>query len=161
MSLSCRSINQDMVVYRLQRSSVTDAGSSGSADTWTQRLLNVTVFNIQTDSWSSRNLGVITLQPGVYFIQAQMCAHELGRTSCRLRDITNNVTVLSGQSSFCPNSSSANCQAIIKGVVTVEGVTDYEMQQIQEFLETGDGYGVAGNSGEVNNFFNLVIKRLQ
>lgn len=138
---------RDYILLKDEKPSGT-AGGNGSNDTWNKR--TVTEF-VDTGNHCSVTSSVITLAMGTYECLITVPGYACATHKARLRDTTNNTTLLVGTSEFSRQVSGvyySQSSSIIRGVFTLSGETTLE---IQHYYNTGgtNAYGSPTASGEV------------
>ena len=110
---------------------------SGTADTWTPTPLNKNLHNEIDGSTIDLTAHSVTLPAGEYYVEGTQYLYDVADAVIRLRDVTNNVTLLTGQHIYTGGSVSVNSQ--MKGYFTLSGETTVEMQY---YLEDGTQYSI-------------------
>lgn len=111
--------------------------------TWNTRVLN----QEQADDGGIVALAAnrITLAAGTYRVRGHAPAHQVARHKLRLRNVTDNVTLLVGSSAFLNNNTSVT-HSFIDGQITVAAGKQLELQH---FTELAQALGIAASSGEI------------
>ncbi|MCI0558228.1 MAG: hypothetical protein MN733_07010, partial [Nitrososphaera sp.] len=147
------------------------AGGDFNANVWRTRDLTDTVFDdfaVSVDLSASAGDGAqITLNPGIYYIEASCPALQVDEHTARLADVTDQPgtfadTVIQGTSEFAPDSekwriddaggsieplnvhSAAQTRSIITGKFQLTRVTTLEIQHRCNTTQTVDGMGSDG-----------------
>lgn len=149
-------LQADYAVYCEQQTANTNGGTftSGSYQT---RTLNTTL--VQQGSSISRSSNVITLQAGTYYVYATAPAYAVSQHKAILRNTSDSTTAIVGTSAY--NDAAVNIQgmSVVCGTITVASAKNFELQHRGTATKTTNGFGVAGNLGEVEVYSQIYISR--
>lgn len=150
---------QDIAVFNETQSIGTESGTFTSG-AWTKRVLNTTVVNNITGC--SIASSVVTLTAGTYYIKGECLAFGVNSHKLVLQNTTASTQAIIGMNGYCVQSGGnglANDRALVEGVITITGSTNFELQHRCTTTKTGNGLGAAGNiTSEVYSI--LSIRRI-
>ena len=131
-------------------------GGATTADSWQTGTINTIKTNEISATLGSN---VIALGAGDYFAQCDVFITNSNNTQIRLRDTTNNTTLIVGTNGYAEGYASATNFA--NGKFTLSGSVNVELQYYTNTTYSNNGQGFAAPaSGEVNRFKNLQIWKL-
>ena len=132
------------------------AGGTFTNGAWRTRDLNtVDTNNINGASLNTTN-SRITLPSGEYDFFAQTPSYRVDVNQARFYNITNDVAVLLGTTTYCANHNAGDLSlSFIYGGFTIEDTTIFELQHICQTTRTTNGFGYGANFGE-NNIYSVV-----
>ncbi len=149
---------QDIAVFNETQSSGTEGGTF-TQNTWTKRTLNTTVVNNIGATLAS---SVVTLPAGTYYIKGECLAFGVNSHKLVLQNTTAGTQAIIGMNGYCVQSGGnglANDRALVEGVITITGSTNFELQHRCTLTKTGNGLGAAGTiTSEVYSI--LSIRRI-
>ncbi len=125
--------------------------------------------------WNTRNLNTMggdtgfitlnndrfTLQPGKYFIEAQMPAYSVGFHQARLRVVETNTDVMYGTSAVTHPTSPSTSYSNISGEIIVEQTSTFEIQHRCGNGKNAIGLGIAAGLGTFEIYTQLKIIKKQ
>lgn len=142
-------------VYNIsdEKSSGTNGGTFTSGS-WQTRTLN-TITSFPTGGTNvTLSSNQFSVSAGTYLISARAPANDVNNHKIRLRDVTNNVTVLNG-SSEQTSLNGVDTSSIIDDIFTINNSTTFEIQHQCQTTENTDGFGNACGFG-VNEVYTVV-----
>jgi hypothetical protein len=120
-------------------------GGTFTAGSWQKRTL--TAKTDDTAGIGSLASSQITLPAGTYRCLILCPCYAVNQNQARLRDVTNNVTLVVGK---VMQAQASGVDAIISGLFTLAGTAVLEIQHQCQATVAGAGFGVGFNFGEVN-----------
>jgi outer membrane murein-binding lipoprotein Lpp len=143
----------------------TSAGDAPSG-TWVQRNLNSKEDPIG-HTWVTLNANQFSLDAGVYEVYASVPSHWCNYSQARLRDVTNDMTVIvssSGQTSEregLDGQATITTQSVLMGLFSVAAPTTFEIQS-RVGVSSGNAVtlGKASSMGEVEVFTQVRLARV-
>lgn len=142
-----------------------NAGGSFAPGAWRTRVLN-TLENPSGVSWISLNSNQFTLQPGTYEIIAKAPAYRVAYHIARLRNITDEATVMFGTGGYAVETLNVQTDSVIMGSFTITAQKTFEIQHSTATAEgqAGAGFGVdsaayAGDPSNTVNIFTSIMLR--
>lgn len=130
------------IILEDQKTTNTNGGTFTSG-AWRTRTLNTEVCD--TGSNCSLSSNQFTLDAGTYEIEASASAYGVQYHACRLQNVTDSTTTLSGTSEFCDprNTDTASNRSFLRGRFTIASAKAFEIQhQCNSTLAT-TGFGNA------------------
>jgi|GEM_PF-5491211 len=152
-------LNHDYAVFE-ERSKNNSINSFMTANNkFIKRCLN-TIVSINGDSikLDTENNKII-LKPGIYKINASAPAYYVTSHQLRLRDLTNNKTILLGTSESA-SISGIQTRSFIDGVIEIKKPIDLELQHFFNNPQTRCSLGINVSSGEQDVYAKIIIERL-
>lgn len=134
----------DYLCYRDEKTQNTDGGTFTSG-AWRTRTLNTE--HADTGAIGSLSSSQITLPAGTYLVFATAPAAQVRRHQLRLRDVTNNVTLATGDSQIAYDTDVTGPTAQCRGRFTLAGTVAIELQHQCEQSFSTFGFGFAANFG--------------
>jgi hypothetical protein len=138
--------NPDYILIVDEKTANTSGGTFTSGD-WRKR--DLTAEKVDTGSHASISSSQITLAAGTYRCHIVCPAHAVGRHKARLRDVTNNVTLAVGSSSFNNSGQVNDSESTIIGQFTLAAQATLEVQHYCSNTMDTYGFGVESNMTEV------------
>ncbi|MCX6107827.1 MAG: hypothetical protein NTY08_18520 [Proteobacteria bacterium] len=127
---------------------VTNGTNAGSSVTgWQTRPLNSK--KIDTNSLVSLSSNRVTFTAGTYYCQATAPAFRANNHKLRLRNVTDNVTLIVGSSEYAYQPSIIGNTARLVGQFTIAAGKALELQHYIAYARANDGLGTSVSSGEV------------
>jgi hypothetical protein len=130
------------------------AGTMGAAPTalsWNVRRLNVEAFDTLDQVILDSSTYRFTLPAGKYYCEASGPARDVDHHKLRLRNVTNNTTLILGRSHYNGTSSSI-FDAVLAGTFTLTSSVSIELQHYTQSAPSsaylGDPTGTAASIGE-------------
>lgn len=137
-------------------------GGLSVSNAWTTRKLNTKSFDEEENCSLSENQ--FTLAAGTYDIDASSFFYLTGNTKIRLRNITDSVTTIVGNSELFPTAESISTGAIsiLRGRFTISSTKTFELQYFSSFRsENDDGLGFpVGDGEEVEVYANVILYKI-
>lgn len=133
-------------------------GGSFTSGSWMARTLN-TINGNTSDASVTLSSNRITITRGKYLLIGRTPAYKVSRHQCRLRDITNNLTVKCGSSSICDDTVNGYSDSHIHTYLSVSATTTYELQHICSTTKETDGLGTASNF-ETEIYSEIIITKI-
>lgn len=121
-------------------------GGTFTADVWQTRTLNM--INSVYGNRVSLNNNQFTIPAGRYSIYITAPAYKVGNHQIRLRNITDDMTMLVGTSAFSGTSVGSVNNSIIDGLLSLNKSCVFEVQHKCSTTEPNDGLGIATGFGE-------------
>lgn len=143
-------------MYMDQRTIGTNGGTF-TRNAWRTRTINTTLREIGNDI--SRSGNRIQLQPGYYFINGWAAAYRVNNHKTRIRDVTNDTTLLYGMSGRANNSGIVD-RGCVLGSVMVSSTLNIEFQHRCSTTRNNDGLGRDVNFDEPEVYLQLSIIRI-
>ena len=156
-ALAAQASSADVIIVADQKPDGT-AGGSSVANVWTTRVLNTVLFN--SISGASLGSNAVTLPAGTYLVRGSSPIGVSGETnhSSRLRDVTNNVTLVNGSSEFA--DAGAVTRSEVSGSFVLAGSAAVALQYWADIARATNGLGNAVPNGEVEVYGQLEIRRV-
>lgn len=133
-------------IHLQDQKSAGTAGGTGTATTWTARVLNTEVNDIGNHCSLSSNQ--FTLSEGTYYCIASAPHYDAGTFKLRIRNVTDGTTVLIGFSNLESTSDNSEKRGWVRGVFTIGASKALELQYyIQQSIGAsamGVGYAAQG-----------------
>jgi len=134
--------------WREKRQRLTNGTNAGSSVTgWQTRPLNSK--KIDTNSLVSLSSNRVTFTAGTYYCQATAPAFGANNHKLRLRNVTDNVTLIVGSSEYAYQPSIIGNTARLVGQFTIAAGKALELQHYIAYARANDGLGTSVSSGEV------------
>jgi hypothetical protein len=146
------------ILYVQQAHATNTAGGAASNSGWQKRPLNTEKSNTITGATFNSGTGVISLPAGKYKSSCSQSFSEVGMVSSRLRDTTNNVSLVVGVRGHVP--SSQNGSTTLEGPFTLTGTANIELQYNCKNNKTVSGLGPPQNDGDVEVYASLIIEKI-
>lgn len=140
-----------------QYPSGTDAGGS-VAGAWYTRPLNTLKHNAIAGGALNGNKTVIPA--GTYEVDGWATATEANEHRVRLRDVTNNVTLVAGLSARTDANDDTHTPSLLRGAFTIPAAIEVELQHRVAASKGVFGWGKAAAFGEVEVYASLFLRRL-
>ncbi len=131
-----------------------------SSNKFVKRNLNTVSSQSGNNISLDKKKGIITLSQGKYWISASAPAYSVTSHQLRLRNIIENKTVLLGTSEST-SISGIQTRSFIEGIIDIEKETEFELQHYLNNSKTKCGYGIYANSGEMEVFTRIFIKKMR
>lgn len=147
----------EIAYLRDQRPTATHGGNC-AANAWNTRSLNTMGGDTGFITLSNNQF---TLQPGKYFIEAQMPAYSVGFHQAKLKVIETNSDVMYGTSNVTHPTSPSTSYSTISGEIIVEQVSTFEIQHRCGMGKNAIGLGIAANLGMPEIYTQLKIIKKQ
>ncbi len=145
-------------LFHVREEQVSGAQAGSSILGFQTRILNTVLTNEITGASLAANQ--ITLAAGTYDIFASAPALEADGHSIRLRNVTDNVTVLRGNSAYSDSSNIVSTQAVLKGRFVITATKTFEIEHfIGDALATF-GLGTRTSTGEVEVYTEVLIQEI-
>jgi hypothetical protein len=144
----------DIAIFNETQASGTEGGTFTSG-AWQKRTLNTTLVN---------NIGaiiassVITLPAGTYYFTGRAPAFNVLGHQLRIQNTTAATTVQLGTTMYVSNNNTAI--ALVEGVVTITGSTNFELQHRCSSTVATNGFGAAQSFGVGELYSQLQIRRI-
>jgi uncharacterized delta-60 repeat protein len=141
------SSDETSVVTRIwEQESVGTNGGTFTAGAWQTRILNNI---ISADGSITLSNNSFVLMPGSYSVNITVPAYQVASHQARLQDITNNVTLLLGNSAFSSTSNGSVSYSFIEGEFLINGSSSTVQVQHQcTSTQANDGFGIAAGVGQ-------------
>jgi hypothetical protein len=157
-----QAIGPDNYYYIMDRKSATDEGGTFSSGAWRQRTLN----HAQTArDWAELAANVVTLDPGVYLIQGEAPAYEVGVHRVRLNIVRTDETNLEIEGPHHNASGSGGSDDVVADVLyflTTTGGATVQLEHQCQSTKSNNGFGRgAANIGSYGIFARLHIWKLK
>lgn len=134
-------------------------GGTFTAGDWRTRTISAVTNRISGSAVSSNQ--ITGLPAGTYRISVSCPAYDVRSHQMRVRDITGNVTLLTGSSEFASDASDvANDSKIIEQEFTLSVTSTIEIQHRCENTKADNGFGFACNFGENVVYTQGILRRL-
>lgn len=134
-----------IALYQDQQVSGTNGGTFSSG-TWVTRVLNTEVYDPYNIATLSANR--ITLYPGTYFIEARAPAYNCSSNQLRIKNKTNDATLITGQSNFSLSPTGVMNMALLDGTTgALSGINVLELQHRCTATAATFGLGVSNSYG--------------
>ena len=140
-----------------QETSGTNGGPFNSG-AWRTRTLNTVLTNNITGS--SLSLNQITLPAGTYHVQARCEAGPVNENKLKLRDITNTLDLLIGDSNHSAAGSGVKTRAFVNGQINLADETVLEVQHQCATTNSTLGFGQASGFGVVEVYADITITKI-
>lgn len=137
-----------------------NGGGMSPVETWIKRDLNSKQGDMSLADLSS---GVITPANGVYIVYGWATIYQCIRNVTRLRNVTQNTTVVHGSSEYAGYGHSVTIKSIIAGIITANGTDEYEFQHMStdNFGSPAQGVEVGGAlDNEIEVYAALLLARI-
>jgi len=140
------SSDESSVVTRIwEQESVGTNGGTFTSGAWQTRVLNNI---ISADGSITLTNNSFVLLPGTYSVNITVPAYQVGSHQARLEDITNNVTLLWGNSAFSSTTNGSVSYSFIEGEFLINGSSSTVQVQHQcTSTQANDGFGIAAGVG--------------
>jgi hypothetical protein len=141
-----------MMMFRDQKTTGTNAGTF-TKDGWRLRELNQSSGN---GSFGTLSNNQITLDSGIYNINAFAPAYKVEFNKIRLYNVSDSEVVVTGTSRFASSEASP---AMLSGYISIDSAKTFQIEHYGNRSRSNDGFGVAcGFSGspEVYTTVNIV-----
>lgn len=139
------------------RQETSGQGGTSTATTWTKRVLNTVMTNEITGA--SLASDQITLPAGTYEIHASAPILDAFRFQLRLRNTTDNATLVVGTSENMGGTDDIS-RGHVDGRFTIDGIKVLEFQYWVAFAQATNGLGIAVGSGETNVYAEVFITKI-
>ncbi len=167
-------VNASSLGNSVQTTVITDVKSIGTnGGTFTKNIWQTRTLNtiVQSHAGITLSANRITIPAGTYYIHAHVPAYRVDNHQARLRNITDNTTVVVGtsQSSNSLNGSndsddegtSQNGPSFITHQFTIASTKVFEIQHRCTKTRSGDGFGIsAGISGSEERYTVVTIHKI-
>lgn len=143
-----------------QKSSGTASGGFTSG-AWRTRTLNTEVADTNNDCSLASNQ--FTLSAGTYEIEARAGAVFVSGHQIRLRNTTDNTTVLVGSSAYAAlvsASDGSQTDSVIQDRFTIGASKALEIQHQCAVTRATNGFGVQAGFGEIEVYCDVVLRRV-
>jgi hypothetical protein len=124
-------------------------GGGFSNGAWRTRVLN-TLTSTSSDVSVTLSSNQLIIEPGVYIINIVCPAYDVNSHAARLFNVTDNVSSISGSSSYSSIATGlavgggvSVTVSIIKGVINISSQKTFRVEHICTKSNTGDGFGIA------------------
>jgi hypothetical protein len=144
---------------------ITDTKVSGSnggsvvASSWQTRVLNT--VDDSTGIVTSLASNQFVLPAGTYFIEGAAPAFDINAHKIRLRNITDGVTSLVGESAYATNGGGDMSYARLYGNLTITSAKTFELQHWSALAEATIGLGNPVGSGENEIYAQVKIQKIK
>lgn len=145
---------QDIAIFNETQASGTEGGTFTSG-AWQKRTLNTTLVNNLGATLAS---SVITLPAGTYYFTGRAPAFNVLGHQLRIQNTTAGTTVQLGTVMYVSNNNTGI--ALVEGVVTISGSTNFELQHRSSGTVATNGFGAAQNFGVGEIYSQLSIRRI-
>jgi hypothetical protein len=145
----------DIAIFNETQASGTEGGTFTSG-AWQKRTLNTTLVNNVTGC--SIASSVITLTAGTYYFTGRAPAFNVLGHQLRIQNTTAATTVQLGTVMYVSNNNTGN--ALVEGVVTITGSTNFELQHRCSSTVSTNGFGAAQSFGVGEVYSQLQIRRI-
>lgn len=145
---------QDIAIFNETQASGTEGGTFTSG-AWQKRTLNTTLVNNLGATLAS---SVITLPAGTYYFTGRAPAFNVQGNQTRIQNTTAGTTVQLGTTMYVTGNNT--CIALVEGVVTITGNTNFELQHRCSFTVATNGLGAAQGFGVGELYSQLQIRRI-
>jgi hypothetical protein len=146
---------QDIAIFNETQSSGTEGGTFTSGS-FVKRTLNTTLVNNITGC--SIASSVITLTAGTYYFTGRAPAFNVLGHQLRVQNTTAATTTQLGTTMYVSNNNTGI--ALVEGVVTISGSTNFELQHRCSSTVTTNGLGAAQSFGVGEVYSQLQIRRI-
>lgn len=127
--------------------SQTSGGNAGSATTGAWRTITLNTKDMDTSSIATLNSNQVTLPAGTYTVNAISPFVLSGLSQCRIQNITDSTTILTGTSVIAPTTVTATIPSFVRGMFTISSTKTLEFQYQVGTTESPDGLGKATGFG--------------
>ena len=145
----------DIAIFNETQASGTEGGTFTSG-AWQKRTLNTTLVNNVTGC--SIASSVITLTEGTYYFTGRAPAFNVLGHQLRIQNTTAATTVQPGTVMYVSNNNTGI--ALVEGVVTITGSTNFELQHRCSSTVATHGFGAAQAFGVGEIYSQLQIRRI-
>ena len=149
--------SQRTVFIKETQAANTQGGTATSGSYQTRTLNNIS----GNTSFASISGNQITLQPGLYNIEANAPAFKCDQHKTRLRNITDSATLIVGSSTSSSTADNTPTNAHLYGQFEITDVKVLELQHRVVTTRATDGFGVASNLVEDEVYTQIVINKLR
>lgn len=126
-------------------------GGTFTSGSWFTRTLNNKSAIVR---WLKLASNQITLQPGIYLINAIVPARGVGAHQARLQNITSSTTLVSGTADY---SAADTTKSLFSKRIVLTSPTTFEVQHQCQTTVTDTGLGsAAGFTGTLNELYTMV-----
>ena len=146
---------QDIAIFNETQSSGTEGGTF-TAGSFVKRTLNTTLVNNITGC--SIASSVITLTAGTYYFTGRAPAFNVLGHQLRVQNTTAATTTQLGTTMYVSNNNTGI--ALVEGVVTISGSTNFELQHRCSSTVATNGLGAAQSFGSGEVYSQLQIRRI-
>jgi hypothetical protein len=146
---------QDIAIFNETQASATEGGTFTSGS-FVKRTLNTTVVNNITGC--SIASSVVTLPAGTYYFSGRAPAFNVLGHQARIQNTTAGTTVQLGTAMYVSNNNTGI--ALVEGVVTITGSTNFELQHRCSSTVAVNGLGAAQSFGVGEVYSQLQIRRI-
>lgn len=141
-------------IFSYQQPSGTGGGNA-TGGVWNTEPLNITE---DTQPWAALASNQITLTAGTYYFDITSPSWSTDHYQTRLQNITNNLTALVGSSEYSASpASDAATNSFIKGIVTINSTTTFEVQLLPGHTSASYGLGLPSSTPSTNEVYCRVI----
>lgn len=143
-------------LFEDQKAANTNGGASTSGS-WITRTLNTEVFDDIGITLASNQLA---LAAGIYEVDASCFMYAMSRGRCRIRDVTNNVTLALSENVYSSGTNPTGQWPRCMGRFTLAGAASVELQyRVQTGVAT-NGLGVESNFGEIEIYSRVKLTKI-
>jgi hypothetical protein len=134
-------------------------GGASVATTWTTRTLNTLVDN--TGIVKSLASNTITLDAGTYAVRASSPQNSTNGHKCRIRNTTDGITLVVGETAYNSTSGSFNSPATLEGEFTLTSTKTIALQYYSVIAQGTNGLGIASSSGESEVYGRVILTKVK
>jgi len=145
----------DISIFNETQASATEGGTFTSG-AWQKRTLNTTLVNNITGC--SIASSVVTLTAGTYYFTGRAPAFNVLGHQLRIQNTTAATTVQLGTTMYV--SSNNTGIALVEGVVTITGSTNFELQHRCSSTVSTNGLGAAQSFGGGEIYSQLLVRQI-
>jgi hypothetical protein len=150
---------QSRVAYLSEVQASNTNGGASVATTWTTRTLNTLVDN--TGIVKSLASNTITLDAGTYAVRASSPQNSTNGHKCRIRNTTDGITLVVGETAYNSTSGSFNSPAILEGEFTLTSTKTIALQYYSVIAQGTNGLGIASSSGESEVYGRVILTKVK
>ena len=154
-------IGKTFQVFRIEHQEAAGVNSGNAASgSWITRPLNTIMKNDIPGASLSSN--VVTLPGGTYEVVAVGGGYYMNGYQTRIRDTTNNTTLVVGSSEHSPATGADQSQSKshVYGEFVLSDTATVEFQMQVQNTRNGDGFGTSQNFGEVEVYSQVEFRRV-
>ncbi len=152
-----QSFQRRLAYIRDEKATATDGGTFTAGSDVT-RVLNTLID--PTGIVTSLSSNAFTLPAGTYRIRAEAPAFQVAENRATLRNTTDSVNTIRGQSSYSTVTNGPTANAVVAGVFTITSSKTFEIRHRCSSTKSGNGFGVNSNYGESEVYTTVEIEKL-
>ena len=132
------------------------AGGTFTSGAWQTRTLNT----VEGDNIVSLSSNQFTLQKGKYLIEASAPAYKTNENKCKIRNITDGVDTILGESSYTASGDGVAISALVSGMIIVTTSKVFELQHRSATTAATSGFGTPSSFGVDEVYAQVKITKL-